>query len=70
MPYTEVDYPSKKALKLDFQAGKVIRVFQPGPFGPNVRDGENVLEGPHFPKPHSWYARVKIKDGKVVKIMG
>ena len=42
--------------------------FQPA-LGPEPPDnGEISVEGPHFPEPHTWYARVKLKDGKVISI--
>jgi len=68
MAYTEINFPSAKALKKAFKEGEVIRVFQPGPFGPKVEDGLAIIEGPHYPKPHSFYLSVEVKDGKIVKI--
>lgn len=52
-------------------AGKEVTFYQPGPFGGNApRDGTVTLEGPHYPAPHSWYARALVKDGLVVKVIG
>jgi hypothetical protein len=35
-----------------------------------VKDnGEETIEGPHYPKPHTWYARVRVEDGVVVKVL-
>lgn len=66
MAYTDTDYPSKAALKRALAAGDVVTVYQPGPFGPSVTDGVHCLEGPHYPKPHSWYATASIKNGCIV----
>lgn len=66
MAYTVTNY--KKALVEDFKAGKVIEVYQPGMFGPEVRDGTVALEGPHYPEPHKWYASGTVKGGKLVKL--
>ncbi len=66
MPYTVTNYPSKVALKRDLEAGKMISVYQPGPFGPEVKDGQVCLEGPHYPQPHRWYATAQIEDGVIV----
>ena len=66
--YTETNYKSKKALIEDFKAGKTIRVFQPGPWGPNVSDGPGAIEGPHYPQPHKWYAEATIADGIITKV--
>lgn len=65
MAYTVENFKSKKALKEAFASGKVIEVYQPGPFGPGVRNGVVALEGPHYPKPHSWYATALVWDGKI-----
>jgi len=59
MPYTEINFASKKALKEAVAAGKRIGVFQYNNlFGKTFEPGETVyLEGPHYPKPHKWYAQ-------------
>lgn len=66
--YTVTNYKTKKQLIADFRAGKVIEVFQPGPFGPKAPDGPCCLEGPHYPEPHKWYASAVIEEGVVVKL--
>ena len=66
--YTTHDYPSAKAIREAFASGEVIRVYQPGPFGPDVRDGFGVIEGPHYPKPHRFYLRVEVRGGRIVSI--
>jgi hypothetical protein len=56
-------------LKEAVARGKTVGVFQPGPFGSGaVQDGEHSVEGPHYPKPHSWYARVRIVGGRIVSV--
>lgn len=65
--YTETNYQSKKALKDDVKAGKEVRLFAPGLGSPKVNGWETV-EGPHYPKPHKWYAQVEMKNGLVVKV--
>jgi len=70
MAYAVGNPKSKKALREAIKAGEQIEVFQPGPFGPNVTDGLTVVEGPHHPKPHRWYASVIVKDGVIVKFVG
>lgn len=67
--YTNVNYRTKKDLKAAVAAGKQVGVYQPGPFGGNEpANGEVSIEGPHYPAPHSWYARVTLKDGVIVKV--
>ena len=67
--YTIQNFKTKKALKEAVAAGKPIRFYQPGPFGGNEpRDGFITLEGPHYPAPHTWYARAEVKAGLIVNV--
>jgi hypothetical protein len=66
--YVDPNLKSKKALKAAVKAGQRVRVFSPGPFPANA-DGEETVEGPHYPQPHRWYARVKVSGGLVVKVL-
>ncbi len=69
MAYTTKNYPTKKALVEDFKAGKDIYVYNPG-LGGEIGSQRVYLEGPHYPKPHRWYAAGQTKDGKLVSIDG
>jgi len=66
MAYTKFNYKTIKALR---EAVKLcdVPVFQPGPFGPDVKDGKTSIEGPHYPEPHKWYAQVSIRGGVIPK---
>jgi hypothetical protein len=71
MAYTTVNYKTKKALREAVKMGQEVRVFQPnaditGAVIP--KDGTVFLEGPHYPKPHTWYAEAVLKDGLIVKV--
>ena len=68
--YTTTNFKTKKALKEAVLAGQKVGVFQPNNmFGtPDPKEGSCAVEGPHFPKPHSWYASVELKDGFIVKV--
>lgn len=67
--YTDINFQTKKALKEAVKAGQKITVHQPGPFaGLAATNGDVSLEGPHYPEPHRWYARVTLRDGAVVKV--
>lgn len=67
--YTDYNFKTKKALREAVAAGTEVTIFQPGPFGGgDITDGEYSVEGPHSPKPHTWYARVKVLNGKVVSV--
>ena len=66
--YVEPNFPTKAALKRAVAAGEPVRVFSPGPF-PAKTDGRESVEGPHYPKPHTWYAQVDVAGGLVVKVV-
>jgi hypothetical protein len=65
--YSEVNFPTKKAFKEAVAKGDKISLFAPG-IGAPKENGMETVEGPHYPKPHSWYAQVEMKDGIVVKV--
>lgn len=71
MAYVSGNPPTKRALR-ELVAARAaaglpgVRVFQPGPFGPNVQNGAVALEGPHAPRPHRWYASCVVRDGRIV----
>jgi hypothetical protein len=65
--YVNPNYPTKKALREAVKAGVPVEVYSPGPFPAN-RDGREFVEGPHYPKAHTWYAEVQVKDGLVVSV--
>ena len=67
MAYTITNFKTKKALKEALAAGEDVGVFQPG-FGTVPVDGTVTLEGPHYPKPHTWYATGTMKGGRLVKV--
>ena len=68
MAYVDPNFKTKKALKEAVVNGDSVSVFSPGPFGVKS-DGKVAIEGPHYPKPHTWYANVLVEDGVVVKVV-
>lgn len=58
---------TKKALKEAVARGDNVRLFAPG-MGAPKDNGVEYVEGPHYPKPHTWYAQVTVENGKVVKV--
>lgn len=60
---------TKKQLKERIAEGKQVRAYNPGPF--NTRPVSTVaIEGPHYPKPHRWYARVSCNEqGYIEKVI-
>ena len=68
--YTDPDFATKKALKDAVAVGKYITIFSPGPFAVSTTfNGDTSVDGPHYPKPHTWYARVRVANGAVVKVI-
>ena len=70
MAYTSVNFKTKKALKEAIAEGKKIRVYQPGGLFPDPSyPGTCCVEGPQYPKPHSWYAAVTLDEhGNITKV--
>jgi hypothetical protein len=66
MSYVDPDYPTKKAFLEAVKRGVKHYPYNPG-LGMPVHDGSNSVEGPHYPKPHKWYAAVIIKNGVIVE---
>lgn len=68
MSYVNPDYPTKKAFKEAVEAGVKHRTYNPSGLFPTTQNGTDVIEGPHYPKPHRWYARVDVVNGVVTKV--
>lgn len=68
MAYVDPNFKTKKALKEAVAAGDRVSVFSPGPFGCTL-DGTETIEGPHYPQPHRWYARVRVEGGYVTEVL-
>jgi len=71
--YTVENFKTKKALREAVAAhlkgeGPPVEFFSNTPHVKTPKDGIICLEGPHFPKPHSWYAECIAEDGKIIKV--
>jgi hypothetical protein len=66
--YVQPNFKTKKALKEAIAAGEDVHIFSPGPFPAN-KDGVEYVEGPHYPAPHTWYAKVRVESGKVKQVI-
>lgn len=66
MAYVDPNYPTKKAFIEAVKAGLKLRTYNPSGMFPTTQNGTDVVEGPHYPKPHKWYSAVVVKDGIVV----
>jgi hypothetical protein len=67
MMYTDKNFKSGAELKRALKAGEKITCHSPGPF-PCPANGTISLEGPHYPKPHSWYLSGVMKDGVLISV--
>lgn len=67
MSYVNPDYPTKKAFKAAIAAGKKHYTYSHAGIFEPTQNGSDCIEGPHYPKPHRWYASVKVQDGIVVE---
>jgi hypothetical protein len=65
--YVSPNFKTMKSMKEAVAAGAKVCVYSPGPF-PAPEQGVAFVEGPHYPEPHRWYAKVEVKDGMVVKV--
>jgi len=60
---------TKKQLKEMVASGTPVRAYQPGGMFEGKTDGEATIEGPHYPQPHRWYARVLLQSGIIIKVI-
>ena len=67
MAYVDPNFKTKKALKEALDFGESVVVYQPG-LGTVPENGMIALEGPHYPKPHTWYAEGTMEGGRLVKV--
>lgn len=66
--YASINFPSKKALKEAVAKGETVTIFNPSGMYPAPENGKVTIEGPHYPKPHKWYATAEVKEGRVIKV--
>ena len=65
--YTSRNFQSKKELKTAVANGEKVSYYQPG-IGETPMNGTIFIEGPHYSKPHKFYAQCEAKDGFIVKV--
>ena len=65
--YVNPDYKSKKDFIAAVKAGVRHEPYNPSGFFPVPENGNGVVEGPHYPKPHRWYCQVEIANGIITK---
>lgn len=66
--YATVNYATKKEFELAVaNPHSHVTLFAPG-LGRPKTDGTEFVEGPHYPAPHSWYAQVTMRNGRVISV--
>jgi hypothetical protein len=66
MSYIDPNYKSKKEFIAAVKSGIKHQTYNPSGMFPTPQEGNDVIEGPHYPQPHKWYAQVKVENGIVV----
>jgi hypothetical protein len=66
MAYVSPNYKTKKDFIAAVKAGVPHSTYNPSGMFETTKNGSDVVEGPHYPKPHKWYAAVTVKDGIVI----
>ncbi len=66
--YARGNPKTKKELKQWVADGRAVEAFQAGGIFPAQTDGSAVVEGPHYPKPHRWYAEVTLQRGRIIAV--
>jgi hypothetical protein len=67
--YASEDFLTKKALTEAVKKGAKIGVWQPGGLSTPPRDGTAIIEGPWYPRAHTWYAKVTLVGGHITKVV-
>lgn len=68
MAYVYPNFKSKKEFKAAVESGQKLTTYNPSGLFPVTQNGTDVVEGPHYPQPHRWYASVVVRDGVVIKV--
>lgn len=68
MSYVDPNYSTKKAFKQAVNDGVLHATYNPSGMFPVTSNGRDTVEGPHYPKPHRWYAAVTVVDGIVTNV--
>ena len=66
--YVRPNFKTKKELKLALASGVSVMVYDHMGRERPPCDGVVYLEGPHYPKPHTWYAEGRMVSGKLTEV--
>ena len=65
--YIYPNFKTKGAFRDALKRKVFVSLLQDSSLG--GKDGLEYVEGPHLPEPQTWHARVRVEDGRVVKIV-
>ena len=69
MAYVYPNFKTKKAFKDAVSRHEKVVVKEQTPLGEEgIFGGIAYVEGPHHPEPHTWYAKCKVKEGRVIHV--
>lgn len=68
MAYVDPNYPTKRAFVTAVLAGVQHTPYNHGGMFPTPHNGRVSIEGPHYPKPHRWYADCDVVNGVITKV--
>jgi hypothetical protein len=66
--YASTNFKTKKSLKDAVARGDEVMIYHPLTYATVTVSGDYSIEGPHYPQPHAWYARVTLNNGRIVKV--
>lgn len=66
--YVYPNFKTKKAFREAVKEGKYVCLYAPDITDHKLDNGEFVVEGPHYPEPHRWYATCTVKAGRIVRV--
>jgi len=65
--YVRPNFKTKKALEEAVAAGNKVEVCSPELY-PAQLNGNEFIEGPHYPELHQWCAQVRVENGLVTSV--
>lgn len=66
--YFVTNYASKAAARRAIAAGDEVRIKSMSQFEEAPLNGSASVEGPHYPKPHTFYGTATVVNGLVTSI--
>lgn len=65
--YASRNFKTKKQFKEAVHGGEFV-TLNPQGLETTIENGREAVCGPWYPKPHTWYASVTVKDGRIREV--